>query len=321
MVYKVKAKNEQVSDAFDYGGNNCTMTFGNIQKEFATCCAHEFTKVIMEELGDRKFSVLIDESRSVEERFIALHHVKDTTSQSLNDALYGIFDKYMLSISRIQGQGYDEAFNMRGEFNGLQRKILDENSYAFSVHCYALYLQLVVVSVASSCSSIHDFFQYISLIVTTTSASCIPVSNMNDEIPARGRSRVEGWTITNLHHYCSELCYVAIDKLCMERDHCFSEGSNIILDFFSCLDFKNSFSKFDINKLARLADIYHADLSDDDRGTIRDRLETYVLQVKINVSFSTYEDVQCLATKIVQTEKHWAFALVYKLIELALIFC
>ena len=60
-------------------------------------------------------------------------------------------------------------------------------------------------------------------------------------------------------------------------DHRFSEGSNIVLNCFSCLDPKNSFSKFDVDKLARLADIYHEDFSDDDRGTIRDQLETYVV--------------------------------------------
>lgn len=106
------------------------------------------------------------------ERFIALYHVKDTTSEALKNALYCILDRYKLSISRIRGQGYDGASNMRGEFNGLQRKILDENPYAFYVHCYAHRLQLVIVSVASSCSSINDFFEYISLIVTTSSASC-----------------------------------------------------------------------------------------------------------------------------------------------------
>jgi len=41
------------------------MICGDIQKEFATSCAHEVTKVIMEELGDRQFSVLIDESRDI----------------------------------------------------------------------------------------------------------------------------------------------------------------------------------------------------------------------------------------------------------------
>ncbi|CAJ2673081.1 unnamed protein product [Trifolium pratense] len=80
-------------------------------------------------------------------------------------------------------------------------------------------------------------------------------------------------------------------------DHRFSEGSNIVLNCFSCLDPKNSFSKFDVNKFARLADIYHAAFSDVNRGTIREQLETYM----------------------VQTDKHFVFPLVYKLIELALI--
>ncbi|XP_028227119.1 uncharacterized protein LOC114408277 [Glycine soja] len=150
-------------------------------------------------------------------------------------------------------------------------------------------------------------------------AKSILVPNMDDEIPVRGRSRAEGRTIINLHHYRAEIFYVAIDKICVEMDHRFSEGSNIILDCFSCLDPKNSFSKFDVDKLARLADLYHANFSDDDRGTIRDQLETYVLQVRRNASFSTCEDVQSLAMKMVQTEKHLVFPLVYKLIELALI--
>ncbi|XP_058775052.1 uncharacterized protein LOC131649300 [Vicia villosa] len=273
----------------------------------------------------------VNDKGHIVERFIALHHVKDTKSEALKDALYGILDKYTLSISRIWGQGYDGASNMRGEFNGLQRKILDENPYAFYIHCYAHRLQLVVVSVASSCSSIHDFFEYISLIVNTTSASCkrrdalteaqhqdilnqlergeiskgrglhqsssltrpgdtrwgshhttllrldqmwpsvlklfgitnelsnvlqrkdlnivnamelvdvvkarlatmrdsgwdnlfadvqefcvskcIPVPNMDDEIPVRGRSRAEGRTITNLHHYRAEIFYEIFKSL------------------------------------------------------------------------------------------------------------
>lgn len=105
-------------------------------------------------------------------------------------------------------------------------------------------------------------------------AEGIPVSNMDEKIPVRGHSRVEGRTITNLHHYHAEIFYVAIDKICVEIDHHFSEGSNIILDCFLFLDPKNSFSKFDVDKLACLADIYHADFSDDDCGMIRDQLAT-----------------------------------------------
>jgi hypothetical protein len=106
------------------------------------------------------------------ERFLSLYHVHETTSAALKEALVGILDHYKLSIHRLRGQGYDGASNMRGEFNGLQKKILDENPYAFYVHCFAHRLQLVVVSVSSCCSSIYDLFEHVSLIVNTTSASC-----------------------------------------------------------------------------------------------------------------------------------------------------
>ena len=54
----------------------------------------------------------------------------------------------------------------------MQRKILDENPYAFYIHCFAHQLQLVVVLVAKCCSSVFDFFNITTLIVTTVNASC-----------------------------------------------------------------------------------------------------------------------------------------------------
>ena len=82
---------------------------------------------------------------------------------------------------------------------------------------------------------------------------------------------------------------------------------------------KNSFSKFDINKLAQLAEIYDADFSDGDRAIIRSQLETYILHVRRHSAFSSCMDIGSLAVKMVETEKHMVFSLVYKLIELSLI--
>ncbi|XP_058776124.1 uncharacterized protein LOC131650431 [Vicia villosa] len=242
MLDWVKSNDEKVRDAFDHGPKNCTMTSGDIQKELAMCCAHEVTKVIMEELGDRQFSVLIDESRDISvkeqmavmlrflndkgkvvERFIALHHVKYTTSEALKDALY--VDDVKARLAILRETGWNDLFSDVQEF------------------CFA---------------------------------QSILVPNMDEEIPVRGCSRREGRTVTNLHHYHVEIFYVAIDKICVEMDHWFCEGSNVVLDYFSCLDPNNSFSKFDVDKLARLANIYHTDFSDDDRGTIREQLETYL---------------------------------------------
>ena len=43
-------------------------------------------------------------------------------------------------------------------------------------------------------------------------ANSILVPNMDEVIPVRARSRREGGTVTNLHHYRAEIFYVAIDK-------------------------------------------------------------------------------------------------------------
>jgi hypothetical protein len=87
-------------------------------------------------------------------------------------SLLQMLAKYGISVGRLRGQGYDGASNMRGEFNGLQKLIHDENPYAFYVHCFAHQLQLVIVSMTSSCSSFDDFFNYVNLVVTSASSSC-----------------------------------------------------------------------------------------------------------------------------------------------------
>lgn len=94
----------------------------------------------------------------VVERFLCLHHIKDTICEALKLALVMLLDHYKLSISSLRGQGYDGASNMRGEFIDLQRKILDKNLHAFYIHCFAHRLQLVVVVVASSLVHIFMFF-------------------------------------------------------------------------------------------------------------------------------------------------------------------
>ena len=80
-------------------------------------------------------------------RFLGIQHVPDTSSIALKEALDSMLLSHGLSIHKIQGQGYDGESNMRGEFNGVQKLIRDENPYAFYVHCFAHQLQLVVVSV------------------------------------------------------------------------------------------------------------------------------------------------------------------------------
>jgi hypothetical protein len=74
-----------------------------------------------------------------------------------------------------------------------------------------------------------------------------------------------------------------------------------------------------VAKLSRLADIYDAYFSNVDRATIKDQLETFILHVRRVDDFITCHDLRSLAIKMVKTERHVVFPLVYCLIELALL--
>ena len=92
------------------------------------------------------------------ERFIGVEHVANTTALSLKDAIDMLLSRHGLSVSRLRGQGYDGASNMRREFNGLKTLILKENPCAYYVHCFAHQLQLTLVVVAKKHIKIASLF-------------------------------------------------------------------------------------------------------------------------------------------------------------------
>jgi hypothetical protein len=57
------------------------------------------------------------------ERFLRITHVSNTTATVLKKTIESVLNKHNLSISRLRGQGYDGASNMRGQLNGLKTLI------------------------------------------------------------------------------------------------------------------------------------------------------------------------------------------------------
>ncbi|KAH7655857.1 Ribonuclease H-like protein [Dioscorea alata] len=475
-------------------GNN-QLTSPLIQKQLVNACAAETTLAIINEIGDSNFSLIVDESRDksikeqmvvilrfankqgqVVERFLAIQHVTDTSAISLKVALDELFARHGLSISKLRGQGYDGASNMRGEFNGLKTLILKENPFAFYIHCFTHQLQLVVVSVAKIILVVSYFFCYINMIVNIVGASCkrkdallqthhqkiverletgeicsgkgkhqetnlakagdtrwgshfttlihlltmwesvlevlqnvcqdgsianqkglassliskmesfefvfvlhlmmkvlgitnelsnalqqkdqnivnamalidtvkdriqdlrdnrldelleevqsfcermsIPVPNMEDKIPVRGRSRHEGQWITYYHHYHAEIFIAVIDLIAIEMNNRFTETTTEFLTCISCLDPRNSFSRFNHARLLHLAEIYYDDFLIQDLQVLKEQLHTYIYDVRRCSDFVECDDLASLDVKLVESRKHLVFPLVYRLIELALI--
>ncbi|XP_042450906.1 uncharacterized protein LOC122035840 [Zingiber officinale] len=206
----------------------------------------------------------VNKKKSVIERFLAVVHVPDTSSHSLKMAIDALFVQHGLSLSRLRGQGYDGASNMRGEFNGLKSLILQENPFAMYVHCFSHQLQLVLVAVA------HDNFTVVDLII-------------------------------------------------QEMNNRFSEVSTELLGCISCLHPRNSFSQFDVDKLIHLVDFYPEDFYGTDYLFLEQQLMSYFYNLRDDPYFSSIDDLGILAQKLVETEKHLVFPLVYRMIELTLV--
>ncbi|XP_062114586.1 uncharacterized protein LOC133825690 [Humulus lupulus] len=183
--------NEEVrAVALKNAPENLRLTSPRIQKDIVNACAIETIDVIIKDMGDAVFSILVDESRDVSikeqmvvmfryvdkrgyviERFIGIEHVPNTTAISLKIAIDKLFSKHGLSISRLRGQGYDGASNMSREFNGLKSIIMKENECAFFVHCFAHQLQLALMGVAKKHDLIGTFLTVVSNVVNIVGAS------------------------------------------------------------------------------------------------------------------------------------------------------
>ena len=102
-------------------------------------------------------------------------------------------------------------------------------------------------------------------------------------------------------------------------NHRFSEASTDLLDCFACLDPKNEFANFDVEKLVHLTHLYPNDFSSMDRSLMPQELESFLSDLRRDKRFSTVEDLGSLAKKMKETSKDKLFPLIYQLVELALL--
>ncbi|XP_039121805.1 zinc finger MYM-type protein 1-like [Dioscorea cayenensis subsp. rotundata] len=260
------------------------------------------TCAIVDDIGDKCFSLMIDEARDVSvkeqmgvvlryankngyviERFLAMVHVLDTSSISLKNATDCLFAKHGLSLSRLRGQGYDGASNMY-------------------IYCFAHQLQLVVVAVAKDNRIVSDFFQYVTMIANVAGASCKRKDQLRqhhhdrlveqlekvDIVSGRGKNQESSLArpvLDVLQHVHDDGAsndnrgIAVIDLIAQEMQNRFPETSTELLLLLLCLDPKDSFSKFNIHKLLRLTELYPEDFTMIERMMLEDQLATFIYHV------------------------------------------
>jgi hypothetical protein len=148
----------------------------------------------------------------------------------------------------------------------------------------------------------------------------IDIPNMEEQIPIRGRSRYRGAKlVTHYHHFHHGIFNVVLDQIICEFNNRFLERSTELLRCIACLDPRNSFENFEIQKLVQLARIYVDDFIGYECLKLEDELPVFIYEDRNDSKFNTCLDLGNLAEKMVQTDRHTHFPLVYRLIELALI--
>ncbi|CAN1146397.1 Zinc finger MYM-type protein 1 [Linum perenne] len=140
----------------EYAPQNQRMTSPDIQKDIVHAIASEITKAIIKDLENVFFCILVDEARDVsikEQMAIVLRFVDQNGSvvEKFLGISHAMLVKNGLSLSRIRGQGYDGASNMKGEINGLKSLILAENPSAHYVHYFFNSVSHLINVVGSSC--------------------------------------------------------------------------------------------------------------------------------------------------------------------------
>ncbi|XP_052197277.1 uncharacterized protein LOC127804454 [Diospyros lotus] len=126
----------------------------------------------------------VDSDGFVRERFFEVVSVKDTNALTLKKEICVVLRQYNLLITNLQGQGYDGASNMRGEWNGLQALFLRECPSAYYVHCFAHRLQLALVVVAkdrAGATRWSSHFASVKRFIEMFGSTCTLLENLINE--------------------------------------------------------------------------------------------------------------------------------------------
>ena len=143
---------------------------------------------------------------------------------------------------------------------------------------------------------------------------------MDEAVSRWGRSRKRGRNnITQDHFFSVDTFYAAIDAITTELDHRFNDMTSDLLLGFACLDPRDSFAKFDVDRIARLTDIYDADFSQDDRNCIKTDLQLFINHMRRHDEFRVCYDLASLVKKMFELQRNIMFPRVYRIIELRLL--
>ena len=164
------------------------------QNEFISLCAKSLRYRILDQLRDSKyFSIIVDSTPdsshkeqttfilrylmkengifSVYERFLKFADCSNKSGADIALLIVQTLQEFQIPIADCRGQGYDNAANTSGKYNGVQKHILDLNSFAIFSPCGCHSLNLCGADSATCCRHAITYFGVIQTVYNLFSSS------------------------------------------------------------------------------------------------------------------------------------------------------
>ncbi|XP_071699313.1 uncharacterized protein [Rutidosis leptorrhynchoides] len=138
-----------------------------------------------------------------------------------------------------------------------------------------------------------------------------------DELYVVSRNRKKDFT--NQHYFKVDIFIAVLDMIIRELNDRFSDVSTELLNNMTALSPRNSYCMFDAFKLMKLSEMYPMDFNERDRDLLKCEVNIYYEVVRQDDKFSNLKGIANLAKLMVETEKHFSYRYVYRLLKLALV--
>ncbi|CAM8997489.1 unnamed protein product [Rhodiola kirilowii] len=142
----------------------------------------------------------------------------------------------------------------------------------------------------------------------------IQILNLGEEFVDARRPRQKSG-ITNMQHLQVDCFYTVLDLILQEFNDHFDEINSELLICMTSLSPIDLFQHFNHPKLMKF---YPDDFNFGDQNLMEHQLRLYIDNVREDERFSNLKDLCALARVMVDTEKHRAYPLVFRLLKLVL---
>jgi len=107
----------------------------------------------------------------INESFIGFVEILDQLGAGLEESIINCITKNNLNLSKLRGQGYNEAANMSGVYSGVQARLKSKQKLATHIHCASHNLNLVLNDAMNSSTEVKKFFGLVEKMYTFFSNS------------------------------------------------------------------------------------------------------------------------------------------------------